>query len=216
MPSDETQARMTLLMAYVLNELPVERKAALETELAANAKLRGELAQARALLTLLTEHGRDAANWEVNASQRRRLHALLADRDVSWLSAAAERAREWIACLVYDSASPQAAVGLRGATRERHLIYQFDQGELDLRFSPLGPYDAAGSPQRVELLGQVSGPSAFSSAVLRRRDAQALEAPLDADGVFDIALEPGEYELTLQGAERAIVIPVLEISGAVG
>lgn len=115
--------------------------------------------------------------------------------------------REWIATLVFDSATTPLAVGVRGAdAAERRLLYEVRRGgeraELDLRVRR----DARG---RLEIVGQLLPP--WRDATVEIRGSRGHRAvPLGAHGEFRFSalVRPrAGYALTVRRGGRAWGIP---------
>lgn len=201
------------LIAYVLGELSQAEADALAAAVRTDPAARAQLDHVRASLETLRAAGREAELWKVPPDSRARLLRLCPAAPSSWLADLRDRTREVLAGLLFDGRSAAAAAGMRGSTREQHVIYGVDDVEIDLRLTPeTTPID----PQRVRkyrVYGQIAGAADANSVVLRGFDAgDAVSSAVDADGVFALDAAPGEYELTISTAERVFVVPFVQLA----
>ncbi len=204
------------LIAYVLGELSQTQADAVALATRTDPAARERLDQVRASLETLRAAGREAELWNVPPDSRARLLRLCPAPKASWLTDLRDRTREVLAGLLFDGRSAAAAVGMRGATREQHVIYGVDEVEIDLRLTPeTTPIDPQ-CVRKYRVYGQIAGAADANSVVLRGFDAgDAISSAVDPDGVFALDAPPGEYELTITTGERVFVVPFVQLADRV-
>ena len=195
-----------LLVAYVADELPPADRDAIRELSARNSSIAERIKEVTAMLGSLDSVRADAADWSVSRELRQRLIALRPKPRAGWIESVASQVREVLAALVLDSrAGSPALAGFRGAAGDRHMIFDADSAEIDVRVS-------RGTATTVHLLGQVHAGPALNELRLRSlEDGPEAGAPIDADGVFELEVPAGLYELALVGPASRITIPSLEL-----
>lgn len=118
-----------------------------------------------------------------------------------------DRAREFIATIVFDSFRAPGLVGVRGAAPARLLKLESDQGSVELRIEPDETREMS------IVAGQVQARSAYRKVRIYRHETGGLqEADISAEGFFDFETPSGVYALRLEGAdENSLVIDRLEL-----
>ncbi|MDX2200901.1 MAG: hypothetical protein SF069_18250 [Phycisphaerae bacterium] len=208
-----TQMSDEQLIAFALNELPVEHRAAVERAMAAEPKAAARLALVRQSLESLAAARADAADWRVSATQKAALRELFAPRPADWLQATADRVREWVAQRVTSlmPGTPLVA-GFRSGAASSHLMYACEDVEIDIRLSADESNPSAGE---VGVMGFVSSDQPARAVVATRlRDRAERNLSLATSGEFDGKLASGAYELRIQFEDRTVVIPRIDLTGA--
>lgn len=197
---------LSLIVACCVGEADDRSAADLEARAAESPELRSALEGVRAMLrTLETDDSVDPP-----AAVLRRAQGLFAARSSPTAApgpaaAFATGLREFVARLVHQSGEGVLLAGLRGGGGERHLVFESELGEIDVRIEPL----ASGSGRR--LLGQVGiGRTGVAPRVLlARADAASAVIALAVDeaGVFTAAVTPGRYRVRVESGDTAVDLP---------
>ncbi len=195
-----------LLVAYVSDELTPADRDAIRQLAAGNASVSQRIQEVTAMLGSLGDVRANAGDWNISRDLRQRLMALRPKPRAGWLDSVAAQVREVLAALVLDSrAGGTALAGFRGAAGDRHMIFDADSAEIDVRVS-------RGTQTTVHVLGQIHAGPALNELRLRSlEDGPETAAPIDADGVFELEVPAGLYELALVGPASRITIPTLEL-----
>jgi hypothetical protein len=123
--------------------------------------------------------------------------------------------RHVAAVLSFDSwAAPAVALGMRGQrVATRHLLFNAEGRDIDLRIAPSPPVAAGMAPVSFALSGQILGPDDSGELELARAGGPATQrTALDAMGEFRLDdLAPGLYTLTLRLGDEQIVLPGLQV-----
>lgn len=122
--------------------------------------------------------------------------------------------RRVVADLAYDSRGGFALAGVRsggGATADTHrLVYESEAGDLDLQLEPPGAADG-----RWRVLGQVdlNGDVPDLRVLLTAPGSDEPLAAVDADaqGIFDLSVRPGTYELRVVLPSSVLVVADLDV-----
>ena len=123
--------------------------------------------------------------------------------------------REWLAELVFDSATRQVASGVRAfGSTGRQLVFSAGVYQLDLRLFPMT--DAGASDPLHTLRGQLLGPCPGLGQVALIGSASTgsfrADAALNAQCEFEVAhVPPGTYALTVRLADAHIEVGDLDL-----
>lgn len=94
--------------------------------------------------------------------------------------------------------------GFRGGARERHLLFESDLGEIDLRIEA-----APDSTRRI--IGQIDPDAAGAVSVVRfihaGQTSAVASAVVDELGVFMTAIPAGRYVLCVESARATVRTP---------
>lgn len=149
------------------------------------------------------------ASMDVSPEQRRRLEALMTQREPGWVERALTAADE-VAQLLFDTArqglggSP-ALAGYRSASAPEARLMQFacDDGVIDIRIELIPHAD------QVMVIGEASAALACTYVQARRRGTPAIIASFDIaeDGYFELSLPKSEcvLEFARPGGRTAMI-----------
>jgi hypothetical protein len=113
--------------------------------------------------------------------------------------------RRLVAALSFDSAGlTPGAVGLRGGSSTRQLLFSADGRDIDLRIE-------AGAGATWQLSGQILGPDEAGTVALRCGSHQAQAAWNELSEFRFEGLPAGMCQLTLRTADWELVLPELQI-----
>lgn len=208
-----TPADWNTLTAYVLGDLPDLERMALEERLGQDADAAHRVQFIRSRLEAIRAHAAEATAWEVSPAQRAKLRELFAYRPANVWREVAERAREAVASLIFDGfAGGRALAGYRGAATARHLIYEANTTQIDLRVAHGLESGAGAAGRELQVIGQIHAEAAAREVIIRSLDGEERRVSVGEDGVFEASLPSGAYEVSVLFPEAIVVIPRLELA----
>ena len=225
-----THGRPTIedLAASASGELSPAAASAIEAAAARHAEDAASLRGMRGIVdTLRSDDGtlppaESVARTKATLAALGRRQALAPEGITRWWQLALQAVDRLTARLIFDSAQPEHALGVRDAsalaggelTSTRHLAFQREGVEVDLQFES-GTFE--GHPARCQIIGQISrtdgdgGPCTdVPVALVCTATGVVVEVATDATGVFVASVDPGRYDLIVGGPE-ATVLPAIQV-----
>lgn len=200
-----------LLVAYLAGEADPAQTAAVSAAISASPNLRERVEAMRQAISGIQSLRSVEPLFSVSTTQEQRLRGLLAERPAGWLASTAERAREFVATIVFDTIrSPLPAVGFRGAAAAGGLVRAATEGvEIDFRVS-----DASARGHAL-VQGQLTPPSDWSSLqAIESTTGRAFRAAIESDGYFELELPLGTYRWEVTSSARTIIVEPFSLSPA--